>query len=197
MKTDDQKLLLDIFDVSQCDRTEEGDAFTPPDPNLEYIVKVRSLVGEEWVVPVVLAVKICVRQVSVIGICEPDLLQERGMRDRRRVRFADKNFVMATWTVRINLTAENRASNGERPRQIPGTSSQDLGLPAFRWRTRGPVPSCVCPRVRSDVYAGMSQRRHGANVSRRISYTAPTKFGLVKLDVDENFKHSLLEDELG
>ena len=47
MKMDDQKLLLNIFDVPQCDRTEEGDAFTPPDPNLEYIVKVRSLVGEE------------------------------------------------------------------------------------------------------------------------------------------------------
>ena len=98
MKMDDQKLLLNIFDVSQCDRTEEGDAFTPPDPNLEYIVKVRSLVGEEWVV---LEVKSCVRQVSVIGICEPDLVsQERGIRDRRRVRFADKNFVMAAWTVR-------------------------------------------------------------------------------------------------
>lgn len=65
MKMDDQKLLLNIFDVSQCDRTEEGDAFTPPDPNLEYIVKVRSLVGEEWVV---LEVKSCVRQVSVTSV---------------------------------------------------------------------------------------------------------------------------------
>ena len=43
----------------------------------------------------------------------------------------------------------------------------------------------------------MAQRRHSTTVSRRISYTAPTKFGWVKLDVDENFKHSLLEDELG
>eukprot|EP00439_Symbiodinium_sp_Y106_P086985 s383_g37.t2 len=114
MKTDDQKLLLDIFDVSQCDRTEEGDAFTPPDPNLEYIVKVRSLVGEE-----------------------------RGMRDRRRVRFADKNFVMAN-------------PGNEFPRS---------------WTSRFQVEN-----------------------EGRISYTAPTKFGLVKLDVDENFKHSLLED---
>lgn len=114
MKMDDQKLLLNIFDVSQCDRTEEGDAFTPPDPNLEYIVKVRSLVGEE-----------------------------RGIRDRRRVRFADKNFVMAN-------------PGNEFPRS---------------WTSRFQVEN-----------------------EGRISYTAPTKFGLVKLDVDENFKHSLLED---
>ncbi|CAE7872704.1 ravA [Symbiodinium microadriaticum] len=125
MKMDDQKLLLNIFDVSQCDRTEEGDAFTPPDPNLEYIVKVRSLVGEEWVV-----------------------LEERGIRDRRRVRFADKNFVMAAWTAN---------PGNEFPRS---------------WTSRFQVEN-----------------------EGRISYTAPTKFGWVKLDVDENFKHSLLEDE--
>ncbi|CAE6924796.1 unnamed protein product [Symbiodinium sp. CCMP2592] len=114
MKMDDQKLLLNIFDVPQCDRVEEGDAFTPPDPNLEYIVKVRSLVGEE-----------------------------RGIRDRRRVRFADKNFVMAN-------------PGNEFPRS---------------WTSRFQVEH-----------------------EGRISYTAPTKFGLVKLDVDETFKCSLLQE---
>jgi len=114
MKADDQKLLLNIFDVPQCDRTEEGDAFTPPDPNLEYILKVRSLVGEE-----------------------------RGIRDRRRVRFADKNFVMAN----------------------PGPEFPRAWTSRFQIETEG-----------------------------RISYTAPTKFGLVKLDVDEAFKRSMLED---
>ncbi|CAE7326460.1 unnamed protein product [Symbiodinium necroappetens] len=114
MKIDDQKLLLNIFDVPQCDRVEEGDAFTPPDPNLEYIVKVRSLVGEEG-----------------------------GIRDRRRVRFADKNFVMAN----------------------PGSDFPRSWTSRFQVEHEG-----------------------------RISYTAPTKFGLVKLEVEETFKRSLLEE---
>ena len=114
IKPDDQKLLLHVFDVPQCDRTEEGDAFTPPDPNLEYVQKVRSLVGEE-----------------------------RGIRDRRKVRFADKNFVMAN-------------PGSEFPRS---------------WTSRFQV-----------------------ELEGRISYTAPTKFGLVKLDVDEAFKRSMLQD---
>lgn len=37
-----RKLLLNIFNVPQCDRTEEGEAFVPPDPNLEYITKAES-----------------------------------------------------------------------------------------------------------------------------------------------------------
>ena len=84
MKMDDQKLLLSIFDVPQCDRTEEGDAFTPPDPNLEYIVKVKSLVGED-----------SFQQSCNLCAVDRSIEQERGIRDRRRVRFADKNFVMA------------------------------------------------------------------------------------------------------
>lgn len=32
------------------------------------------------------------------------------------------------------------------------------------------------------------------NTPRRISYTVPTKLGLVKLDVDENFQRQLLQD---
>ena len=32
------------------------------------------------------------------------------------------------------------------------------------------------------------------NMPRRISYTVPTKLGLVKLDVDENFQRQLLQD---
>ena len=35
VKQADQKLLLNVFAVPQCDRVEEGDAFIPPDPNME------------------------------------------------------------------------------------------------------------------------------------------------------------------
>ena len=34
VKPDDQSLLVNVFTVPQCDRTEEGDAFIPPDPKL-------------------------------------------------------------------------------------------------------------------------------------------------------------------
>jgi len=39
VKPDDQNLLVNIFTVPQCDRTEEGDAFIPPDPKLVRKVK--------------------------------------------------------------------------------------------------------------------------------------------------------------
>jgi hypothetical protein len=35
VKAADEKLLLNVFAVPQCDRVEEGDAFIPPDPNME------------------------------------------------------------------------------------------------------------------------------------------------------------------
>eukprot|EP00440_Ansanella_granifera_P034895 gb/GFBE01037854.1/.p1 GENE.gb/GFBE01037854.1/~~gb/GFBE01037854.1/.p1 ORF type:complete len:1031 (+),score=267.56 gb/GFBE01037854.1/:1-3093(+) len=47
MQPDDEKLLLTVFSSPQCDRTEEGDAFMPPDPNAEYIQKLRMVANEE------------------------------------------------------------------------------------------------------------------------------------------------------
>ena len=47
MKLEDQNLLVNIFTVPQCDRTEEGDAFIPPDPNMGYTQKLRNTVGED------------------------------------------------------------------------------------------------------------------------------------------------------
>ena len=44
---ENQELLKGIFNLSLADRTEEADAFIPPDPNNSYISKVRSLVGDE------------------------------------------------------------------------------------------------------------------------------------------------------
>jgi len=43
----DRQLIKDLFNPVMADRTEEGDSFIPPDPNKEYIGKVRSLVSEE------------------------------------------------------------------------------------------------------------------------------------------------------
>ena len=115
VKPEDQSLLLNIYSVPQCDRVEEGDAFIPPDPNLEYLTKVRSLVGEE-----------------------------KTLRERRRQKFSDKSFAVTnpgldfprSWTPRFQVEMEGRAQ------------------------------------------------------------TAPTKFGLKKLEVDEAFKRGLLENVL-
>ena len=63
VKAADEKLLLNIYDVPQCDRVEEGNAFIPPDPNMEYVTRVRHIVGEE-----------------------------ESIRTRRKMRFADKSF---------------------------------------------------------------------------------------------------------
>jgi len=89
MKEEHQKLLVDIYNVPQCDRTQEGDSFIPPDPNMEYVTKVRTLVSEE-----------------------------ESTRDRRKQRFADKTFSTAnpgpdfprTWTSRFQVETDGRIS---------------------------------------------------------------------------------------
>jgi hypothetical protein len=116
MKEENQKLLVDIYNVPQCDRTQEGDSFIPPDPNMEYVTKVRTLVSEE-----------------------------ESTRDRRKQRFADKTFSVAN----------------------PGPDFPRAWTSRFQVETDG-----------------------------HISKTAPTKFGLAKLEVDSVFEQTLLNDIL-
>ena len=116
VKAEDQSLLLNVYGVPQCDRAEEGDAFIPPDPNLEYITKVRNLVGEE-----------------------------KTLRERRKQRFSDKTFAVTN----------------------PGLDFPRSWTPRFQVEMEG-----------------------------RVSHTAPTKFGLKKLEVDEAFQRGLLENVL-
>ncbi|CAE7333337.1 ndor1 [Symbiodinium sp. CCMP2456] len=47
LKTEYKELLVKVFGSPQCDRTGEGDSFIPPDPNMEYAAKLRSLIHEE------------------------------------------------------------------------------------------------------------------------------------------------------
>mmetsp|Transcript_46297 Transcript_46297/g.83480 ORF Transcript_46297/g.83480 Transcript_46297/m.83480 type:complete len:935 (-) Transcript_46297:14-2818(-) len=47
MEDDKKKVLNGVFNPALCDRTEEGDMFTPPDPNMQYVTKLESLVKEE------------------------------------------------------------------------------------------------------------------------------------------------------
>lgn len=88
LKDEHRQLLKNIFNPVMCDRTAEGDAFVPPDPNLEYIGKVRNLVNEE---------KLALT--------------------RRKNRFLDKAFVVdnpgpefpSAWTPRFQIEKEGRA----------------------------------------------------------------------------------------
>ena len=47
LKPEHQDILLKVFQSPQCDRTQEGDAFIVPDPNMEYTTKLRSHIHEE------------------------------------------------------------------------------------------------------------------------------------------------------
>mmetsp|Transcript_39185 Transcript_39185/g.80149 ORF Transcript_39185/g.80149 Transcript_39185/m.80149 type:complete len:995 (-) Transcript_39185:151-3135(-) len=47
LKAEYEDLLLKVYESPECDRSEEGDAFVPPDPSMEYTSKIRSLVNEE------------------------------------------------------------------------------------------------------------------------------------------------------
>lgn len=81
------QLLKNMFNSAMCDRTAEGAAFVPPDPDLEYIGKVRNLVGEE-----------------------------SAVLTRRKTRFFDKKFVAenpgpefpSAWTARCQVETEGR-----------------------------------------------------------------------------------------
>ena len=89
MKEADEKLLVNIYGVPQCDRAEEGEAFIPPDPNMEYVTKVRHSVGEE-----------------------------ESIRSRRKMRFADKGFSVASpgqefpksWTSSFQLEMDGKTA---------------------------------------------------------------------------------------
>jgi len=116
VKAADEKLLLNVFAVPQCDRVEEGDAFIPPDPNMEYVTRVRHIVGEE-----------------------------ESMRTRRRMRFADKSFSVSN----------------------PGPEFPRSWTSGFQLELDGKVP-----------------------------VSAPTKFGLSKIEIDDSMRKNLLEDVL-
>lgn len=78
-----QDLLTAIFNAAMTDRTSDADAFIPPDPSLQYIQKIKSLVQEEasWL-------------------------------ERRKAAFCSKNFVVGnagtefprSWTSRFQVT---------------------------------------------------------------------------------------------
>eukprot|EP00931_Biecheleriopsis_adriatica_P086794 TRINITY_DN6137_c1_g3_i1.p1 TRINITY_DN6137_c1_g3~~TRINITY_DN6137_c1_g3_i1.p1 ORF type:complete len:542 (+),score=114.15 TRINITY_DN6137_c1_g3_i1:35-1627(+) len=88
LKEDDKDFLLGVYTSPQCDRIEEGDAFIPPDPNLEYVAKVRNLLNEE-----------------------------KTLFERRRLAFCDKSFVASnpgyefprSWTSRFQIEQEGRS----------------------------------------------------------------------------------------
>eukprot|EP00434_Breviolum_minutum_P009358 symbB.v1.2.008246.t2/scaffold515.1/size193321/8 len=116
VKAADQKLLLNVFAVPQCDRVEEGDAFIPPDPNMEYVTRVRHIVGEE-----------------------------ESMRTRRKMRFADKSFSVSN----------------------PGPEFPRSWTSGFQLELDGHVP-----------------------------VTAPTKFGLSKIEINDDMRKHLSEEVL-
>ena len=37
LKAEYEDLLLKVYESPECDRSEEGDAFVPPDPNMEQL----------------------------------------------------------------------------------------------------------------------------------------------------------------
>jgi len=88
LKQEYQQLLKQILNPVMCDRAEEGMEFVPPDPNLEYIGKVRNLVNEE-----------------------------KLTLTRRKTRFCDRAFVgdnpgpefPSAWTSRFQIEKEGRA----------------------------------------------------------------------------------------
>jgi len=87
---DDHFLLKTVFNPAMGDRTEEGVAFLPPDPNLNYISSLRSLVTAE-----------------------------NDTRKKRMKRFCDKAFTKAdagsdfpnSWTSRCLIEHEGKSSS--------------------------------------------------------------------------------------
>lgn len=50
LKTEHQDILKGVFNPTMCDRTEEGYAFIPLDPSIDYVARIKNLVSEEEMV---------------------------------------------------------------------------------------------------------------------------------------------------
>jgi len=85
LKAEDAKLLQRVFNPVMADRISEGDSFIPPDPNLDYVQKLRHLIQEE-----------------------------ESLTKQRKARFSDKNFTVGmagaefprSWTSRFQILRE-------------------------------------------------------------------------------------------
>jgi len=85
-------LLKQVFNPVLADRLSEGSSFIPPDPNLDYVAKLRNLIQEE-----------------------------NNLGKQRKARFSDKNFTIGmagmefprSWTSRFQLLHEGRAHVGK------------------------------------------------------------------------------------
>ncbi|CAE7040244.1 unnamed protein product [Symbiodinium natans] len=85
LKAEDAKLLQRVFNPVMADRITEGDSFIPPDPNLDYVQKLRHLIQEE-----------------------------ESLTKQRKARFSDKNFTVGmagsefprSWTSRFQILRE-------------------------------------------------------------------------------------------
>lgn len=92
LETENVTLLKKVFNPVLADRLSEGNSFIPPDPNLDYVSKLRNLVQEE-----------------------------NSLGKQRKARFSDKNFTIGmagmefprSWTSRFQLFREGRAHVGK------------------------------------------------------------------------------------
>lgn len=92
LKPEHQEVLLKVFQSPQCDRTQEGDAFIVPDPNMEYTSKLRSHIHEE-----------------------------NSLQERRKLHFCDKAFKVGnaghdfprSWTSRFQIEKDGLAPKTE------------------------------------------------------------------------------------
>lgn len=92
LKPEHQEVLLKVFQSPQCDRTQEGDAFIVPDPNMEYTSKLRSHIHEE-----------------------------NSLLERRKLHFCDKAFKVGnaghdfprSWTSRFQIEKDGLAAKTE------------------------------------------------------------------------------------
>ncbi|CAJ1440152.1 unnamed protein product, partial [Effrenium voratum] len=98
LKPEHREILVKVFQSPQCDRTEEGNSFIPPDPNMEYTSRLRSMVHEE-----------------------------KSLLERRKLRFCDKGFIVGnagqdfprSWTSRFQIEKDGHAAK-------PGVSPTGL-----------------------------------------------------------------------
>jgi len=95
---ENQQLLANIFEEALADRLTEEDAFTPPNPDMQYVSKLRALFSEEQM-----------------------------LRERRRARFCDKAFVPGcagpdfprSWTSNFRVEHAGHAKTGLKANLVP------------------------------------------------------------------------------
>ncbi|CAK9106865.1 NADPH-dependent diflavin oxidoreductase 1 [Durusdinium trenchii] len=154
LKQEYEEVLLKVFESPECDRSQEGDAFIPPDPSMEYTGRIRSLVNEE-----------------------------KLLLERRQMHFFDKAFQVGnagpdfprSWTSRIQVEKDGAKTDVSQRKMLTKVDFD----PAFASVLANDILPTAAPEFKKDTEDGSTFRIY--QIGSLEVRTTQMKFGQEKV----------------